>query len=98
VLQDAGWTSVGGVSVVREGDKVYPLRPSIDKVTHRLLCHVEIIDNVKVVTFRSTFQVRNDTLFPIEMGIVNMSDTLIREPCRIGETRHFFLSRAWQIY
>ncbi|KAA1100602.1 hypothetical protein PGTUg99_027292 [Puccinia graminis f. sp. tritici] len=84
VLQDAGWTSVGGISVVREGDEVYPLRPSIDKVTHRLLCHVEIIDNVKVVTFRSTFQVRNDTLFPIEMGIVNMSDTLIREPCRIA--------------
>ncbi|PLW57557.1 hypothetical protein PCANC_01138, partial [Puccinia coronata f. sp. avenae] len=80
VLQDAGWTSVGGILVVREGDEVYPLRPSMDKVTHRLLCHVEIIDNIKVVTFRSTFQVRNDTLFPIEMGIVNTSDTLIREP------------------
>ncbi|KAH9459830.1 hypothetical protein Pst134EB_008053 [Puccinia striiformis f. sp. tritici] len=84
VLQDAGWTSVGGISVVREGDEVYPLRPSIDKVTHRLLCHVEIIDNIKVVTFRSTFQVRNDTLFPIEMGIVNASDTLIREPYKIA--------------
>jgi len=84
VLQDAGWTSVGGILVVRESDEVYPLRPSMDKVTHRLLCHVEIIDNVKVVTFRSTFQVRNDTLFPIEMGIVSMNDTMSREPYRIA--------------
>jgi vacuolar protein sorting-associated protein 13A/C len=82
---------VGGILVVREGDEVYPLRPSMDKVTHRLLCHVEIIDNIKVVTFRSTFQVRNDTLFPIEMGIVNTSDTLIREPYVIGEHRNFQL-------
>lgn len=84
VLQDAGWTSVGGISVVREGEEVYPLRPSIDKVTHRLLCHVEIKDNVKVVTFRSTFQVQNDTLFPIEMGVINNSGALIREPYRIA--------------
>ncbi|KAG0143880.1 hypothetical protein CROQUDRAFT_660682 [Cronartium quercuum f. sp. fusiforme G11] len=83
ILQDAGWEPVTGVSVIREGEQIYSLRPSIENVTHRLLCHVEICDNRKVVTLRSTFQVKNDTALPIEMCVVGSDDKRIGSPYKI---------------
>ncbi|KAI8450966.1 hypothetical protein BY996DRAFT_6432303 [Phakopsora pachyrhizi] len=83
VLQASGWNSLSGISVLKEGDEVYPLRPRRDKVTHRLLCHVEISNNVKIVTFRSTFQVHNCTMLPIEMCVINNRGDEVRAPYKI---------------
>lgn len=65
------WDRLRHISVDREGEHIYPLRPKLDKVTHRLLCEVKLVENVKVVTFRSTFQVENRTLVTAEMVIVD---------------------------
>lgn len=84
ILQDTEWRAVTGISVVREGDQVYALHPAIESVTHRLLCHVEICDNIKVITLRSTFQVQNDTALPIEMCVVGSDGKRLRSPYKIG--------------
>ncbi|GAA5859573.1 hypothetical protein JCM8547_006147 [Rhodosporidiobolus lusitaniae] len=66
-----GWERLKKVNVDREGEHVHALRPKIEKVMHRLLCDVKLINNVKVVTFRSTFLVENKSLVNAEMVIVD---------------------------
>ncbi|KAL7343935.1 hypothetical protein BJY59DRAFT_711306 [Rhodotorula toruloides] len=66
-----GWERLKHVYVDREGEHIHALRPKIDKVTHRLLCDVKLVDNVKVVTFRSTFLIENKSLVNAEMVIVD---------------------------
>lgn len=65
------WDRLKHISVDREGEHIYALRPKLDSVTHRLLCEVKLVDNVKVVTFRSTFQIENRSLVTAEMVIVD---------------------------
>ncbi|MBW0588606.1 hypothetical protein O181_128321 [Austropuccinia psidii MF-1] len=83
VLDGARWEAVSGISVVRESDEVYPLRPSLDEVTHCLLCDVAIQDTVNEVTFWSTFQVQNNTSLPIEMCVVDDAGSIICQPYNI---------------
>ncbi len=66
-----GWERLRHVFVDREGEHIYPLRPKMNKVTHRLMCEVKLIENVKVVTFRSTFLIENKSLVNAEMVIVD---------------------------
>lgn len=65
------WERLRHISVDREGEQIYALRPKLEKVTHRLLCEVKLVENVKIVTFRSTFQVENRSLVGVEMVIVD---------------------------
>jgi hypothetical protein len=39
--------------------------------TSRLLCEVRVVDNVKVVTIRSTYRVENRTLYPLELALAD---------------------------
>lgn len=55
----------------REGEYTFLLRPRTENVSHRLLCEVEVQDNVKLVTLRSTYKVQNQTLYPIEVTLVD---------------------------
>jgi len=57
--------------VDREGEFVFPLRPRTAKYSDRLLCEVKVVDNVKVVTIRSTYKVDNQTLYPLELTMVD---------------------------
>ena len=41
------------------------------KYSHRLLCEVTVVDNVKVVTLRSTYKIQNLTLYPLEITLVD---------------------------
>ncbi|GAA6006460.1 hypothetical protein JCM10207_004941 [Rhodosporidiobolus poonsookiae] len=66
-----GWERLKHVYVDREGEHIHALRPKIEKVTHRLLCDVKLVDNVKIVTFRSTFLVENKSLVNAELVIVD---------------------------
>ncbi|GAA5898641.1 hypothetical protein JCM6882_000886 [Rhodosporidiobolus microsporus] len=70
-FEGVGWERLKHVYVDREGEHIHALRPKIEKVTHRLLCDVKLVDNVKVVTFRSTFLVENKSLVNAEMVIVD---------------------------
>lgn len=60
-----------GISVDRQGEQVLALRPKLDRVAHQLMCEVHLENNIKVITFRSTFNVENQTSLPIEMIVVD---------------------------
>ena len=62
------WESVRKVLVDRPGLTVYPLRPRIDGVSHKLACFVELQpDNIKRIYLRSTCLFSNRTSFTIEV-------------------------------
>jgi hypothetical protein len=65
------WEQLRGIPVDREGEYVFSLRPRTDKYPNRLLCEVKVIDNIKIVTIRSTYKVENMTLYPIELMLVD---------------------------
>ncbi|WFD25298.1 Vacuolar protein sorting-associated protein 13 [Malassezia nana] len=81
-LEDMPWDRVRHISVEREGEYVLALRPKLNKVSHRLLCEVKLVNNVKEITFQSTFRVDNRALIPFEVGLVEadgqVGDTLLR--------------------
>lgn len=65
------WEQIRSIPVDREGEYTFPLRPRTDKYTNRLLCEVEVVDNVKIVTIRSTYRIQNLTLYPLEVTLVD---------------------------
>jgi vacuolar protein sorting-associated protein 13A/C len=65
------WEQLRSIPVDREGQYVFPLRPRTDQYTHRLLCEVKVVDNVKVVTFRSACKIQNLTLYPLELTLID---------------------------
>lgn len=71
-LEDSPFESIPEISVNREGEQLYTLRPANNDVLHRLLCEVRLgTDSVKYITFRSPFLVENNTQIPVEMGILD---------------------------
>lgn len=54
----------------REGEYIFSLRPRT-KYPSRLLCEVRVVDTVKVVTIRSTYKIENQTLYPLELTLVD---------------------------
>lgn len=50
---------------------MFTLRPRTEKYPARLLCEVKVVDNVKIVTIRSTYLVENLTLYPLELMLVD---------------------------
>lgn len=81
-LENMPWDRVRHISVEREGEYVMTLRPKLNKVSHRLLCEVKLVNNVKQITFESTFRVDNRALIPFEVGLVEndgqVGDTILR--------------------
>ncbi|KIY52729.1 hypothetical protein FISHEDRAFT_63685 [Fistulina hepatica ATCC 64428] len=65
------WENMRGIPVDREGEFIFSLRPRIDKYPSRLLCEVKVVDTVKVVTIRSTYRVQNQSLYPLELTLVD---------------------------
>ncbi|KAI5802352.1 hypothetical protein FPQ18DRAFT_313508 [Pyronema domesticum] len=71
-LEESVFESIKEISVNREGEQLYTLRPMKDGVLHRLLCEVRLgTDSVKHITFRSPFVIENNTQIPVEMGILD---------------------------
>ncbi|KAF5314046.1 hypothetical protein D9611_006808 [Ephemerocybe angulata] len=68
---EKSWEQLRGVPVDREGEFVFTLRPRTDKYPARVLCEVKVVDNVKIITIRSTYQVENLTLYPLELMLVD---------------------------
>ena len=69
-LEGSGFDSIEKITVNREGETLYNLRPKQEKIQHRLLVEVKLgTDNVKYITFRSPLLVENNTQIPIELGV-----------------------------
>ena len=74
-LEGSGFESINRISVVREGETLYNLKPRKNKVLHRLLVEVTLgTDNVKYITFRSPLLIENNTQIPVELGIFSPED------------------------
>ena len=65
------WEQLRSIPVDREGEYTFSLRPRTEKYSNRLLCEVKVEDNVKVVTIRSTYKIENQTLYPLELTLVD---------------------------
>ncbi|GLB36151.1 putative vacuolar protein sorting-associated protein [Lyophyllum shimeji] len=64
------WEPLRSVPVDREGEFTFTLRPRT-KYPSRLLCEVKVVENVKIVTIRSVYKVENQTLYPLELTLVD---------------------------
>ncbi|KIP11945.1 hypothetical protein PHLGIDRAFT_21259 [Phlebiopsis gigantea 11061_1 CR5-6] len=65
------WDQIRSVPVDREGEYSFTLRPRTDKFAHRVVCEVSVEDNVKIITIRSTYRVENQSLYPLEITLVD---------------------------
>ncbi len=73
------------MSVDREGDFSYSLRPRKDQVPHRLVCDIKLKDNVKIVTLRSSMKIENQTHLPMEMVLIDASGKASSEVYKIRQ-------------
>ncbi|SPO25926.1 related to VPS13 - involved in regulating membrane traffic [Ustilago trichophora] len=78
------WERLRHISVDREGEYMLTLRPKLDKVAHRVQYEVKLHNNVKYITFRSSFKIENKTLIPIEMVILDHEGNVTDQIRRIG--------------
>ena len=83
------WERVRNISPDKEGDHVYILRPRIGEVLHRVVCEITIKDNVKIVTFRSAFQVENMTHLPMEIVMIDANHKQAAPVAKIGESEMY---------
>ncbi|KAL9612615.1 MAG: hypothetical protein Q9167_002785 [Letrouitia subvulpina] len=69
-LEGSGFDTIDRITVNREKETLYNLKPRKDKILHRLLVEVKLgPDNVKYITFRSPLLVENNTQIPVEIGV-----------------------------
>ncbi|OJD24059.1 hypothetical protein ACJ73_04583 [Blastomyces percursus] len=74
-LEGSGFDTINRITVVREGETLYNLKPKKEKVLHKLLVEVVLgADNVKYITFRSPLLVENKTQIPVELGVFSPKD------------------------
>ena len=67
-LTGSPWESVRRIAIDRPGLTIYPLRPRIENVSHKLACHVQLQpDNIKLVYLRSTCLFSNRTGFTVDV-------------------------------
>ncbi|EIW72804.1 hypothetical protein TREMEDRAFT_25659 [Tremella mesenterica DSM 1558] len=97
-LQDTPWESLRGISVDREGEHILTLRPRLDKVSHQLTCEIHLDNNIKIITFRSTLNVENQTSLPVEMIVVDSHGKASQGAMRInpGESCPLPLEAAYE--
>ncbi len=78
-LMDSAWESVKGINIDRKGVFVYPLRPKVNSIAHKLVCEVELVEGIRHIILRSATCFRNDTEFDLEVQDVaaeHFSDTI----------------------
>lgn len=79
-VEGAPWETIKDIHVDKEGVQCYVLRPALDRILHQLVAEVTIENKVKIVTLRSTTQLKNVTNVPIE---VRLSKSYDRKICSV---------------
>ena len=87
-IMGPAWESMKSISVDRQGTKNYILRPSVNGVTHRLVCEVRLKDNVKIVTFRSSTLIENGTKVGVEIKMINGNGQQTGNLVHLGKLIH----------
>ncbi|KAI9480349.1 MAG: hypothetical protein EXX96DRAFT_521344 [Benjaminiella poitrasii] len=77
-IDGAMWESLRKINLDTEGEHMHDLRPMIDQVQHRIVFEVKLVDNIKIVTIRSSLVVENRTLLSIDLVSVNPNGKISR--------------------
>ena len=86
-LMESPWESVKNVSVDQQGLFVFPLRPKLNSISHKLVCEVQVIAGVRNIIIRSATCFKNDTSFDLEVADIaaeKFSDSIIIKSGGIG--------------
>lgn len=75
----------------REGEYVYSLRPRTKLGTSRVMCEISMKENVKIVTFRSTYKMENQTFYPLEITLVDNTGHPVYPIEKIGEPLYTYI-------
>jgi vacuolar protein sorting-associated protein 13A/C len=87
------WEPVRSVPVDREGEYAFSLRPKTEKLADRVVCEVTVEDNIKIITIRSTYKIENQTLYPLELTLVNKAGQPTYSVEKIGKYKYDRLER-----
>lgn len=77
-IENMHWDEIRGISVEREGEYLFMLSPQIQEFRYHLACEITLRDNVKIITFRSTFVIENETHLPLEAKLLDNANKLSR--------------------
>lgn len=76
-VHGVSWEKIERVPVGKTGISYYPLRPNTSKIPHCLVCEIELVQNVKFVTLRSSLQILNETSVNLELVTVDTNGSLM---------------------
>lgn len=79
-LMESPWESIKNVSVDQQGLFVFPLRPKLNSISHKLVCEVQVIAGVRNIILRSATCFKNDTSFDLEIADIaaeKYSDSIV---------------------
>ncbi|CAG8552629.1 14898_t:CDS:10 [Dentiscutata erythropus] len=83
-FEGSNWECIKDITVDREGETLYILRPKLNEVYHRLVVDVKLVNNIKVVTFRSALVVENRTNLTMELLVVDTYGNHVSKVYQIG--------------
>ncbi|KAF0534769.1 vacuolar protein sorting-associated protein 13 [Gigaspora margarita] len=83
-FKGSNWECIKDIPVDREGETLYILRPKKNEVYHRLVVDVKLVNNVKIVTFRSALVVENRTNLTLELLVVDTYGNHVSKVYQIG--------------
>ena len=91
-IEGALWETLRNIHVDTEGEHMYPLRPLVRNVQHHIVFDVNLVDNVKVVTIRSTMVIENRTLLPVDLTVLDSRGYSDGTFTKIGKAFLFFFA------
>lgn len=72
-VDGAMWESLRDIQLDTEGEHMHSLRPMIKNVQHRIVFDVKLVDNIKIVTIRSSLVIENRTLLSVDLASIDTS-------------------------
>ncbi|KAI8644804.1 hypothetical protein BD408DRAFT_104972 [Parasitella parasitica] len=72
-IDGAMWESLRDIKLDTEGEHMHALRPMVANVQHRIVFDVKLVDNIKIVTIRSSLVIENRTLLSVDVASIDPS-------------------------
>ncbi|KAL7310459.1 Vacuolar protein sorting-associated protein 13 [Mucor circinelloides] len=75
-IDGAMWESLRDIKLDTEGEHMHALRPMVKNVQHRIVFDVKLVDNIKIVTIRSSLVIENRTLLSVDVASIDPSGNM----------------------
>ncbi|PCH33647.1 vacuolar protein sorting-associated protein vps13 [Wolfiporia cocos MD-104 SS10] len=85
------WERLRSIPVDREGEYTFSLRPRTERFPYRLHVEVRVQGNTKVVTLQSVYKVVNETMYPLELTLVDASGQPVQAVEKIAPDHDYAL-------